>query len=238
MRRFLLLLLFLLTRGASATEYSIAWDPTWYSQDFKQKTIAVNAFTRELLLQLEKKGSSVRLVNLNHQEMFQELREGKIDALLTTQLPTQENLQKYDFSKPLLSLAPVLVVARKSPITSLDDMDEQVVGISAFDNSVQIVEKYPGVIIKEYENMPMALTDLARGSIDGVVFNNLEAYPLVLRLYCKSLKILPAPLGDEGIRLITPKGEHRELLDLMNATLNHLHDSSAYYKLRKKFELW
>lgn len=227
--RALFFFLFSFSLALRADSYSIGWDSSWYPADFKEKTPKINLFIQRYVQNLTSPTSTISLLNINEAQMMRGLEENKLDAILTTKTPNIETLQKFDFSEPLIDLSLVLIVPSSSHKTRLSHFKGQLVAISAFDNSVTVVEKQSAVFIREYDNMNVALTDLVRGHIDAVVMSRLEAYPLVQGLYCKVLKIIPKALDNSGIRLVTLKGTHKDLIELFNShSYSTSHDSRSY----------
>ena len=69
----------------------------------------------------------------------------------------------------------------------------------------------------------------------GALIPNLEARALIPNLYTNQLKIVTAPLSNHGLRLITLKGNHEDLIDYFNKGLEKLKKEGTYQKIRHDF---
>lgn len=245
MRRFALLVLcagFLFTSCGQKTihygPYSIGRDQSWFPLSIGQHTPNLNAFTNALVQEIaETEDVPLHLVNINWVQLFQTLEQEEVAGIFTSLSPNVITQNKYTFSDPFLLLGPVLVVPYESEVTSLDEMEGKIVAINQFDDSILIVQKYPSIIIRLYQNMPTALEDLNSGKIDGVLMGNLDAHALVPHLYSYELKIATEPLNDKALRLITLKGKNQKLMKAFNRGLKKVFKTSNYTELREHFKL-
>ncbi len=179
----------------------IGRDPNWYPENLGGKTDEINGFTNALIDNIG--NNNIQIVDVDSISLLQGLDDNEYPAILSSLPPTEKNQDQYLFSNPFLLIGPVLVVPYASKISSLDEMEEKIIGVSPYDGSVLIVQKYPTLIIKQYEVMPTALEDLASGEIDAVVLNTLKANALIPNLYPDTLRIASYPLNkkDSGCSL-------------------------------------
>lgn len=239
--RIILIMLVCLVGGCGSKQpefghYSIGRDPTWFPLNFKLQTANINAFTNSLIAAIARtEHVPMRILDVDWNTLYTHLEERRYAGAFTSFPKNPQNLDRYTFSEPFLLLGPVLVVSEDSSATSLADLDDALIGINQFDDSVLIVQKYPTLQIKLYQNMPMALEDLAAGRIDAVLISTLEAQALVPNLYPGMLKIVTGPLSDKALRLITLKGENEQLIKHFNRGLKDLHETGQYASLREKF---
>lgn len=222
----------------SQFDYAIGYDPSWYPIDLKEKTAPVNAFVNAFFLEMGRKSHlNFCLAKVSDNLIFRELENEKLDAALSFFDPNMVSETVYDFSDPLLLVGPVLVVEANATETSLSEMGGKMVGISPYNDSVVIMQKYPSVLMKSYENMAFALNDLSRGNINGVLMNRLDAEALVHALYSDTLKIVSNPLDHTGIRLFALKGKHKNLIRTFNGTLDEFKQDHTYQNLIDQFNL-
>lgn len=223
----------------SLGKYSIGRDPSWFPLQLDQQFFPnITAFTTVLVQKISKvEEVPLTVIDLSWAQLFQSLEEEEVAGIFTSLPPTPITTDKYTFSDPFLWLGPVLVVKKGAPVTSLLDLEGKIVGVNQFSESVLIVQEYPSILIKLYENMPTALEDLVEGKIDGVLLETLEAHALIPNLYPDSLKIVTAPLNDKGLRLITLKGKNEALIRHFNAGLKKLRHSSNYADIRETYGL-
>jgi polar amino acid transport system substrate-binding protein len=242
MRWFLLVPLFLLFAGCgektpSYGRYSIGRDKSWFPMQFNQKKPNLNAFTNALVEEIAKiEHVPMHVVDIGWAQLFQRLENKEVSGIFTSLSPTVITEGKYSFSDPFLLLGPVLVVPKDSKATSLVDLSGKIIAVNQFDDSVLIVQRYPSIIIKLYQNVPSVLEDLSRGKIDGALVPVLEAYDLVPSVD-PQLKIVTLPLNHKALRLITLKGKNKKLLKHFNNGLQHTITSSRYQTLRTIYAL-
>jgi polar amino acid transport system substrate-binding protein len=202
--------------------YQIGRDPTWDPLNFKQRTTNVNFFINSFFNDLNKKTpNTLFLVDDCSSLIFRNLQNGNFQGILTTLDPTPNNKKFYNFSNPIITLGPVLVVKKNSSISSLDDLQGKVLGISPYNNSILIAQKVPRIIIKNYRSMGRAIVDLDRGCLDGVLIDIMEAKSFLESGPFSDLTIATPPLNDRGIRLITLKGQNKKLISLVNSQLKN-----------------
>ena len=232
MKSFLLAFLLFFFTGCSSTHESahpIARDPTWFPLNFGVRTTNVNGYTNALFQKL-----SLPFIDVAWNQLFRGLNEGEFAGILTSLPPNPITIEKYDFSEPFLLLGPVLVVPIDSTAHSLSELDGATIGVYQYDESVLIAQEYPDLVIELYESVPIALKEVVRGTVNAALVPNLEAALLVSTLYADQLRIATPPLNDKGLRLITLKGEHPELIKRFNKGISQKGELS---KLQKTFGL-
>lgn len=240
--RLLLIALFFLCTGCEEStpyygHYSIGRDQTWFPLDFGVQTPQINAFVNSLVLEMGKAEKvRYRIVDTDWLILMEGLEQDLYAGIFSSLSPTPENQNILTFSEPFLKIGPVLIVRKEAEESSLKQMPGKIIGMSQFDESMLIAQQYP-VIIKLYQEMPLALEDLVQGSIDAVLMPALDAAPLISKIYYKSLKITSPPLNDKGLRLISIKGKHERLQERFKTGLENLNKSGKYEEILKQFSL-
>ena len=219
--------------------YSIGRDQSWFPLNLGQKTANVTAFSTALVQEIAKEESvPMEIINVSWDQLFMNLAEKEYAGVLTSLPPNVENSEKFTFSDPFLFLGPVLVVAQKSDVHALAEMNNQIVGTSQYDDSVLILQKYPSILVELYSSITTGLEDLASGKIDGLLVSFLEAHALVPHLYPGILKIATPPLNDKALRLVTIHNENEKLISHFNKGLRKLRTKGRYRTLREKFSVY
>jgi polar amino acid transport system substrate-binding protein len=219
--------------------YAIGRDETWFPLTLGEKTANVNGFTNALVQEISQEtGQPMYIQNLSWDQLFSKLDRHELSGVFTSISPNVENQKKYTFSDPFLLLGPVLVVQQNSQKSSLAQMGVSKIGVSQYDDSILILQKYPSIQIELYENMPTALDDLAEDKIDGVLISNIEAHTLVPTRYLGKLRIATKPLSNKGLRLITIKEKNDPLIKYFNDGLRRLQSNSRYPALIEKFNVY
>lgn len=241
MKRVLLIfLLFLVSCNPSkmggGRTFTIARDPTWFPLQFKEMTSNINGFTNGVVLELAKiENDSFAIVDVAWNQLFDGLEKGDYGGIFTSLGPNLITTERYSFSDPLLLLGPVLVVPIDASVHSLEDLRGRTVDAYQYDESVLIIQKYPSILIQTYQNIVLALDDVASGKVAGALVPNLEARALIAALYPDRLKIASEPLSNKGIRVITLKDKNSDLIEDFNTGLAKLKDQGTYKKLLNEF---
>lgn len=224
---FISLYLLILISGYG-NNYSLGRDPTWFPLDLKEKNANVNLFINLLFEKFQElRNESFTFIEMSPLDIIEGLKKKKYDGILTTLLPSHDIFSEYDFSDLLLFLGNVLVLPLNSSSKELSDLCGKIVGISAYD-STAVLQKYPFIIAKPYENMASSLEDLSQGRLDGVIMDVLDAKSIISHLYPSSLRIENQQLNDQGIRLMVKKNDHHKMMMNLNLDLHDIKKNGHY----------
>jgi ABC-type amino acid transport substrate-binding protein len=134
-------------------------------------------------------------------------------------------------------------VRQTSEVSSLKEMQGRPIGVpygfAANFNSV----RSPGVNIYDlalvhYNNMNRAFDDLSNDHIDGVIIDAISAYALTKGLHAGKLKVVTAPLTDEGLRIASLKSSASEdIINLINESIDKMRQDGTYQTLIDKWNL-
>lgn len=220
--------------------YTICRSTNWDSLQLMGKDRNLQAFITELLDSVSiESGLRFAWMETNTATLFERLNNGVCDAVISTFRPNVINQEQYLFSTPFFELGPVLIVRQDSNATSLKDMEGKTVGIASgasllFDATRQGIANIYNINVNSFDNMNRALEALTRDKIDGVIMDTLRAYHYVDGFYAGKLKIVTAPLTDDGLRLIALKSHSSEaLITSFNETLEKLKTDGEYSALLK-----
>lgn len=184
--------------------YIIGRDENSYLMRFMGKDKNLIAFADDLLISFSlSEGYKVQPARVSPIDLIPSLENKRFDIIVSSLAATPLNVQKYVFSESFFPLGPVLVVPKDLMVSSLEDMDNKIVGIQSGASVVFELEKYPDIVFRSYENIRMALDDVVNGKIDGVIMGVVPAYVYISSIYSNSLKIATPPLNKEGLRLIS-----------------------------------
>ena len=231
-------LIFLAGCGSKAPKYEIGVDPSWAPLDFQTRQSNIMGFSTELLqaVSLDEK-ISISLLQVNWDVLFEGLNKGKYQAILSSLQPFNFNSDLYSFSEVFLATGPVLVMPIGSTQKSLKELQGKAIAALQGTPEVLLLEKYPGISISTYDDIPVALNDLVAGKVQGALLPVLPTSAYVRDLYQRRLKIVTAPLTDEGLRLITFKDKAPKLIKAFDKTLNHMKKNGDYEKQLVKWQL-
>lgn len=221
------------------SRYTVAVDRSWYPLPLYGKEKNLLAFVDELLEEIgAESGIGFTLIETGTPNLLRDLDNGGYDAVVTSKPPTHVNMVKYHFSDPIYMMGPVIVVRTESTVKTLDDLASKFVGIRrglplAFDSPL------PSANIIPYDNMTIGLADLEDNKIDALIMDSLLAYVQIQGIYVGKVKIVTAPLSQEGLRLMTLHDKrYDEFLTLFNKSLKTLQENGKYEELLSRWGLF
>ncbi len=218
--------------------YKVALDPTWESLNLPERATSLRAFSIELMEEIGKiENMTIAVYDKSWSDLTIGLEHKDYNGILSNKEPYVFHEKTYDFSDSYLSLGPVLVVPVKATANSLDALKGQEIAVIKGSPGVLILEKYPGILQREYESNAQALNAVATGVVNGAVIDTLNAYSYCNNLYKGQLKIATPPLNQEGLRLITLHGNSSHLIETFNKGLKTLKKNGTYTRLTQKWNL-
>lgn len=218
--------------------YYIAVDSLWYPLNFKQKENNVMGFSSELLTVISKQENmNISLINTNWDTLFQGLRAGSYQGVLSSVYPYNFNLKDYDFSDLYLPTGPVLLLPTHSKYKSLKEIKGKEIGAIIRSPSILILEAFPDILIKTYDSAASLINDILAGHISGGLLPILTAEAFAQGSFTDEIRIASKPLNQEGLRLITLKDKAPKLIAHFNKGLQKLKKNDSYEKLLAKWQL-
>ncbi len=222
--------------SSQKTPYQIGVDQSWYPLLLDGKESNLTAFSTELLQEIGKKEDiAFSKITVSWDILIEGLKKGKYTAILFSMPPYSFNQQTFDFSDLYLKTGPVLVVSASFNYTSLDELSGKEIAVTSDPTGTFILEKYPGILIRNYDSIAKALNDVNSGEIDGAIVDVLMATSYCEDLYQGKLRIVTEPLNDTGLRLITLHNQAPELVEAFNDGLEKLKSSKEYDRLMNKW---
>ncbi len=231
----------LLLSGCSKTSkpvYTIGVDPAFYSIESVGREKNILAYLTDVLSEISMQSKmqiSIKAVNWN--TLYQGLQENQYQAIFSGLPPYNFNQSQYDFSSLVLATGPVLITKKDAKYSSLAKLTFKEVGILSDSKAVEEVEKYPEILIRNYESIPKMLTDLSNNKIEGAVAAYLPAQGYCSDLFEGILEIRGSPLIDIGLRFITLKDKNKELFETVNKHLEKMSNDGSLKKLKAKWGL-
>lgn len=221
-----------------ASGYAIGIDPSWYPLQVPGQEKNILAFSVELLVEIAKKEHlQLAISSVNWNNLAQGLDNKKYDAILASLPLYNFNLKKYSFSAPYLMTGPVLVAPEGSKIGSTKHLAGKEVGVIRGSSAALLLQTAPGIMLRSYESITEALIDLSDQQIEAVAADVLIAQDYMRNFYAGTLKIVGAPLNEEGLRLIALHDKDSRLLRRFNRGLAAFKKSGQYDKLLQKWGL-
>ncbi len=168
-----ILTLGLISGVAHAAEkvYTVASDGTWPPMEYLDDNKQVVGYSSDYLRAIEKQvGVKFDIRNIAWDGIFAGVAAGNYDIVASSVTITPERQKQFLFSDPYCEIYQALVVAKDSPVKSLADLKGKKVGGQIGTTGIFVMEKAnTGAIIREYEDVGLAMQDLANGRIDAVM---------------------------------------------------------------------
>lgn len=233
-----LLILFALFGCSSSNgpTYRLGVDSTFYPLNLGEKDINVFAFFNELIAKVAKKNHiKIERVNRSWNNLILGLREESYDAMISAMTPRAFNTSTYNFSDIILPTGPVIVTAKESEIKNEKDLSGKIVSVSRYSQSEIQLSRNLSIDLRTYTQVPEALTQLSEGKLEAVIVDVIPAISFVNDLFANDLKIVDAPIFQEGLRVVNLKNESQEIINIFNKTIEEMKKSGEYQKLMQKW---
>lgn len=122
-----------------------------------------NAVAREM-------GRRPRWVNCGFDGIFAALQSGKFDLVISAVTITEDRSRSLGFSLPYYTAGQALACRKNgSRYETLEQLKDRMVGIQINTTAREVLRKRPGVNIREYNSIDLALLDLQNGNLDAVM---------------------------------------------------------------------
>lgn len=217
----------------------IATDATWPPMQFiDPASNQIVGFDIDLMnAAAEAGGFEVEFRNTGWDGIFAGLATREYDAVMSSVTITTERMETMDFSVPYINAGQILVVpATSQGVTTLADLAGKQVGVQIGTTGQFAVQAYPQVNIATYDEIGLAIEDLAVGRLDAVVADTPVAanYALQHENYAQALKIVGEPFTEEFYGVAVRKG-NTEVLELVNRGLEAVLAAGVDEELAEKW---
>ncbi len=217
---------------------TIASDATWPPMEFVNENKEIVGFNVDLMKEAAKAGGyKVDIQNTAWDGIFAGLANGAYDAVCSSVTITEDRKKTMDFSMPYVNAGQVLVVAKdNNEIKVISDLKGKEAGAQIGTTGAIEISNTEGVILKTYDEIGLAIADLANGRISAVVADGPIAADFVLQNdeYKESLKIAGDPFTEEYYGVAIKKG-NQEVLDIINDGLKKVQESGKIEELKDKW---
>ncbi len=169
-------------------------------------------------------------------EIFDSVREGEVDMIISSITITPERGEIMSFSVPYFNAGQVVVIKtdKEGMIKGVGDLQEYTVGVQKETTSEQEAKKYVGdpSLVKGYEDYDLAKKDLLAGEIDAIIID----YPAAIGMVVgeEDLKIVGEPFTQEFYGAAVQKGQ-KALVSQIDKTIRRLRGEGEFKKLEEKW---
>ena len=223
----------------AAKTYQVGTDAAYAPFESLNSKKEVVGFDAEVIQAIAKKsGIQVKLVNTPWEGIFEALKNGERDIVISAVTITPERKQSLDFSEPYFEAKQLIAVANNSKISKFTDLKTLKVGVQTGTTGDEVVQKLQGKTspnIKRYESTPLAIKELQSGGVDAVVADNGVVVNYVANNASSKLKTIDdATFAKEFYGIAVKKG-NKDLLDKLNKGLAGIKADGTYDKIYKKY---
>jgi polar amino acid transport system substrate-binding protein len=216
----------------------VATDATWPPMEYMDSDRNIVGFDIDIFKAIAKEGGfEVEIISQAWEGIFAGLESGHYDAVISSITITDERKQKMDFTIPYVHCGQILVVKKEdNTTTKLSQLEGKKAGVQISTTGALEVRKNNKITLKEYDEIGMAIEDLANGKIDAVVCDNPIAanYVLQNQKYKPILKMAGERFTDELYGIAVKKG-NKEILDLINDGINKVQAKGIDKELEVKW---
>lgn len=174
LRRIVLSLMALLlsVTAVQAETLKVAADATWPPMEFLDKEKQLVGYSIDFIKAAAQEGGfDVDVKNTAWDGIFAALQSNQCDVIASSVTITDKRKKAYDFSEPYALIRQAVVVPHGSTIKSMADLEGKTVGGQIGTTGlIQALPKHqPKAVVKKYDEVGLALEDLANGRLDAVI---------------------------------------------------------------------
>jgi len=177
----------------------------------------------------------VKFRNIIWEEIFDTVREGEVDMIISSITITPERAETMSFSDPYFNAGQVIVIRtdKQEVIKGVEDLLGHTLGVQVETTSEEEAKKHTDPsLVKSYENYDLAKEDLLEGEIDVIIID----YPAAIGMVAgeKDLQIVGVPFTQEFYGVATQKNQ-KVLLSEINKTIRRLKREGKLKELEEKW---
>jgi polar amino acid transport system substrate-binding protein len=217
---------------------TVATDATWPPMEYINEDKELVGFDIDLMNRIaEEAGFEVEFQNTAWDGIFAGLGAGEYDAVISSVTITEDRQETMDFSEPYLNAGQVLVVRKDTEgVTTLDDLEGEPVGAQIGTTGAIAIQDHGGPELQTYDEIGLAIADLANERLMGVVADTPIAanYALQNEEYSDDLEIVGEAFTDEQFGVAVKKGND-EVLAMINEGLAAAKEDGYIEELENKW---
>ena len=223
--------------AAKEKVYIIGTDVHFPPFEFKDENGVLKGIDIELLENFAKNQNfKYKIKQLKFSELEEALKAGKIDAIFSGMMITEERKNNFDISDKYFVSGITMGVHQDSEIDSYEDLTGKFVAVNKRTRISNIVDQ----LASEHKFIITNLDDTIN-IIEDVEANLVHACfddAVLLQYYIKNgakIKLVSQRENEIGCGVIVEKGKNKELLDKINTGLKNLKKSGKYHEILKKY---
>lgn len=224
---------------AAERVYVVAADATWPPMEMLDENKQVAGYAIDYINAVAKEaGIRVDVRNTAWDGIFAALGSNQADIIASSVTITDKRKKAMDFSDPYCEIYQSVVVPAGSPVKTLADLKGKKVGGQI--GTTGLIQTMPnskvGAVVKTYDEVGLALEDLAKGNLDAVICDGPVAayYANKKQEYKDKLKVAFTTSDVEHYGFAIRKGD-RELQTRLNAGIKAVKEKGIEKQIKTKW---
>ncbi len=224
---------------AAARAYTVGTDAAYAPFESQNEKGEIVGFDIDVLRAVtDKAGLEVKFVNTPWEGIFNALKQGDRDLLVSSITITDERKQSMDFTDSYFDAHQLIAIKGDSKVARFDDLKSLRVGVQTGTTGDETISKLQGknsTNIKRFESTPLALKELEAGGIDAVVADNGVVVNYVANNATSRFKTVNDPaFVPEHYGIAVRKGD-AALLGKLNQGLAAIRADGTYDRIYAKY---
>lgn len=231
--------LLLAASAHAAKVYQVGTDAAYAPFESQNEKKEIVGFDMDVMQAVAAKaGIEIKFHNTPWEGIFETLKTGDRDIVISAVTITPERKQSMDFSDPYFEAKQLIAVAQSSKIAKFADLKTKKVGVQTGTTGDEAVQKLLGKTnpsIKRFESTPLALKELQNGGVEAVVADNGVVVNFMANNKGSKIKTIDDASFEKEFYGIAVKKGNKELLDKINKGIAAIKADGTYDKIFKKY---
>lgn len=221
--------------GDAAQTLTFAVEPTFPPFESSDKSGKLIGFDVEMLNAIgEAAGFTVKYQTSQFDGMIPALQAGTIDGAISAMTIKKERAQVVDFSRPYYKAGLAIAVQdSNSSITTFESLQGKKIASQTGTTGATKAGEVKGADVRLFDNLPLALQELANGNVDAVVHDAPAILYAIKSGNVKGIKTVGGLLTEEYYGIPVPKGSPN--LERINKGLTTIIGNGKYAEIYKKY---
>ncbi|MFW5827515.1 MAG: basic amino acid ABC transporter substrate-binding protein [Alkalispirochaeta sp.] len=217
-------------------DVSVATDSTWPPMEYLNRDRQLVGFDIDLLREIGlRAGFRPVFETVAWDGIFAGLAAGRYDMIASSVTLLEERKKAMLFSQPYFEAAQHIVVRREDHgIQQLTELAGRSVGAQIATTGSQLVAETPGVQVRTYDDLGLAVEDLATGRLAAIVADVaiVEYFVLGNERYADELAVTGPPYATEEYAFAIRR-DQPELRDMIDAALAEIREDGTLERIRR-----
>lgn len=224
---------------AAAVEYTVGTGATYRPFEFQNAQKEIVGFDIDLVKEIAKaQGFKVKFVNTAWGVIFESLKNGDRDFIISGITITPKRLESIDFTHPYFAAHQLILTQKNVKVKGLADLKGKKVSVvanSAGDIACSNAFGKASTNIKRFDNTPLALEELNAGGVDAAVGDvGVFAY-YAQQNPNKAFNMVRDPSFEDQYFGIGVRKGNTKMMNELNEGLKKVIASGAYAKVYHKW---